>query len=51
MKAQMKYFKSEIYKIPMDQVGAYKTKYQDYQERIQQYELQAKKIDMELKGD
>ena len=41
MKTQVKFFKSEIYKIPRDQEATYRGKYQDYQDKIKTYEFQA----------
>ena len=51
MKIELKYFKSEIYKIPRDQEAIYRGKYQDYQDKIKDYEFKARKIELELKGD
>ena len=39
MKEQLKYLKSEIYKIPKDQETKYRAKYQEYQEKIKIYEF------------
>ena len=51
MKSHIKYFKGEIYKIPRDQEQKYKAKYTDYREKINIYEAQARKIQLELDGD
>ena len=51
MKEQLNYLKSEIYKIPKDQEQKYKNKYNDYIEKIKNFEFQAKRLELELKGD
>ena len=51
MKENLKYLKSETYKIPKDQEAKYKAKYDDYHEKIRHYEYEAKKLKFELDGD
>ena len=51
MRTNIRYFKQELYKIPKEFEATYTQKYHDYQERVKQYEYDAKKLELELKDD
>lgn len=51
LKEYLTYFKRELFNIPKQRETEFKNKYHDYKTKITDYELQAKKLDLIIKGD
>ena len=47
----MNYYKRELFNIPKTREPEFKAKYTEYQKKIANFEREAKKLDLKIKGD
>eukprot|EP00353_Schmidingerella_taraikaensis_P018559 CAMPEP_0185611966 /NCGR_PEP_ID=MMETSP0436-20130131/18706_1 /TAXON_ID=626734 ORGANISM="Favella taraikaensis, Strain Fe Narragansett Bay" /NCGR_SAMPLE_ID=MMETSP0436 /ASSEMBLY_ACC=CAM_ASM_000390 /LENGTH=90 /DNA_ID=CAMNT_0028245057 /DNA_START=51 /DNA_END=323 /DNA_ORIENTATION=- len=51
LKDTLTYFKSDLYLVPRAKEGEFRKKYDVYSEKMDKYEVAAKKLEMVLNGD
>ena len=51
LKSQLNYFKRELFNIPKSKEAEFKNKHTEYQEKIANFEREAKRLDLLIKGD
>ena len=51
LKDTLTYFKSDLYLVPRAKEGEFRKKYDTYTEKMDKYEVAAKKLEMVLSGD
>ena len=51
LKDTLTYFKSDLYLVPRAKEGEFRKKYDTYSEKMDKYEVAAKKLEMVISGD